>query len=469
MRDMTRGSIPRHLLSYALPMIAGNIMQLTYNAADSVIIGKHLGKEALAAISTSNPIMTVMVLGASGMGIGASVLMSRFHGAHDEEKLKKEFSTTLFFGFFFSLLVFAVGFLLTENILSWIHVPAASREMAVTYLRIIFVGFLFTFQYNILSNALRAIGDSKTPVLFLGISCALNICLDLLLVCVLEWGVAGAGLATTVSEAISVGLCALWIYRRVPVLKLTRNDLRMDRSLLGDTLRLGGMSALQQTAQPVGKVLIQSVVNAQGIVAVDAFNAVCRVDDFACIPAQSIGSGIMTCTAQNRGAGQKDRVVRSIRDGLLVGLCYFPIICILTLLLKTPVARLMAPSPTPASQITDQANADEIITGDDIELIVQESVLYLSVKAFFFIMPCILNAMQGFFRGMGRMTVVLIGTLIQISIRTFCVYMWVPRMGITGEAWGCLAGWSVQLLFTGTCLLMAVKREREGKMQAQNG
>ncbi|MBO2517346.1 MAG: MATE family efflux transporter, partial [Clostridiales bacterium] len=147
MRDMTQGSIPKHLLSYALPMIAGNIMQLTYNAADSVIIGKHLGKEALAAISTSNPVMTVMILGASGMGIGASVLISRFHGAHDEKKLKKEFSTTLIFGFLFSLVIFLAGFILSGRILKWINAPEASYDMAVTYLRIIFVGFLFTFQY----------------------------------------------------------------------------------------------------------------------------------------------------------------------------------------------------------------------------------------------------------------------------------------------------------------------------------
>lgn len=123
MRDMTEGSVKRHLLAYAIPMILGNLMQLTYNAADSVIIGKQLGKEALAAVSTANPIMTVMVLGASGMGIGASVLMSRFRGAKDEAKLKREFSTTLLFGLFFSLAVFLIGFALSGSILHWIHTP----------------------------------------------------------------------------------------------------------------------------------------------------------------------------------------------------------------------------------------------------------------------------------------------------------------------------------------------------------
>lgn len=313
------------------------------------------------------------------------------------------------------------------------------------------MGFLFTFQYNILSNALRAIGDSKTPVIFLGISCALNILMDLLFVCALSMDVAGAGLATLLSQAISVVLCMAFIRRRVRLLRLSREELCFDRQLLKETLRIGGISALQQTAQPVGKVLIQSVINNQGVIAMDAFNTVCRVDDFACIPAQSIGSGIMTCAAQNRGANRHDRVWQTIRDGLILGLCYFPVICILTLLLKDAIASWLAPSPGGA-----QADAISLL---DVEKIKEQSVLYLSVKAFFFIMPCVLNAMQGFFRGLGKMTTVLCGTLIQISLRTVGVYLLVPRMGITGEAWSCLLGWSVQLCFTGTCILLERKHQ----------
>ena len=151
MKDMTSGSISRRLIQYAVPMILGNLLQLTYNAADSIIIGKLLGEEALAAVSTSNPIMTIMVLGASGIGIGASVIMSRFYGAKDMENFRKEFSTTVIFSTAFSFLVFLAGILLSPRILTWINTPEESFDMAVTYLRIIFVGFLFAFQYNILS------------------------------------------------------------------------------------------------------------------------------------------------------------------------------------------------------------------------------------------------------------------------------------------------------------------------------
>ena len=438
MKDMTSGSISRRLIQFAVPMILGNLLQLTYNAADSIIIGKLLGEEALAAVSTSNPIMTIMVLGASGIGIGASVIMSRFYGAKDMENFRKEFSTTVIFSTAFSFLVFLAGILLSPRILTWINTPEESFDMAVTYLRIIFVGFLFTFQYNILSYSLRSIGDSKTPVVFLGLSCGLNICLDLLLIGGFSMGVAGAALATTVSEAVSVALCIGWIRKRVPAMHLTMKEITLDRKLLAETVKSGSLTALQQAAQPVGKVLIQSAVNAEGIIAIGAFNAVCRVDDFACIPAQSMGSGIMTCTAQNRGAGNSERVRQSLVKGLMIAACYFPIICSLTLLAKAPLMRLLTPAGSGA--------------------MIEIGAAYLSVKAWFFIMPCILNAIQGYFRGMGRMTVVLFATLIQIGIRTFFVFRWVPVLGITGEAYACLTGWLFQLVFETVCLVYFRRR-----------
>ncbi len=441
MQDMTRGGIGRHLIRYAVPMVLGNMMQLTYNAVDSVIIGKTLGEDALAAVSTANPIMTIMILGASGIGIGASVIMSRFYGAKELERLKREFSTTVIFSTIFSVAVFLAGFLLAGRLLTWINTPPESFDMAVVYLRVIFVGFLFTFQYNILSHALRSIGDSKTPVIFLGISCLINIALDLIFVVGLRLGVAGAGLATTFAEGVSVALCIWWIYHRIPELRLGRADCVVDRGLLSETVRSGALTALQQAAQPVGKVLIQSVVNAQGTVAVDAFNAVCRVDDFACIPAQSMGSGIMTCTAQNRGARLWDRVKKSLWQGVLIALCYFPIICGATLLLKAPVVALLCPEDSP--------------------VMIRMGVDYLSVKAWFFIMPCVLNAIQGFFRGMGSMKIVLAATVIQISVRTVCVFFWVPAVGITGEAYGCLTGWLCQLVFELICLAV-MKRKWSG-------
>lgn len=425
--DMTKGSITRHIIAYAIPMILGNILQLTYNAVDSIIISKYIGENALAAVSTSNPIMTIMILGASGVGMGASIIISRLYGAGQRDEVKKEFSTTLIFGVFFSLLVFILGFLCSGIILNSINTPADVFHEALVYLRIMFVGFLFTFQYNIMSNCLRGIGNSKSPVIFLGISCVINVCLDLLFVARLGMGVVGAGLATVIAEFISVILTVIYIFTRVPIFKLGSKEWVVDKPLLKKTVSFGFMTALQQAAQPIGKIFIQSAINAQGIVAMGAFNAVCRVDDFACIPAQSIGSGIMTGTAQNRGAGDYKRVNRTLRQGFIIGLFYFPLICSVTLLFRAPIAKALSPK--------------------DSALMVSMAVAALGVKAWVFSLATVVNAIQGHFRGMGKMNIVLISTILQIGLRALIVYMWVPSMGIVAEAYGTFIGWSAQTVF----------------------
>jgi len=426
-RKMTQGSIAQHLLAYALPLIMGNVFQLTYNAVDSIVIGKFAGEQALAAVSAANPVMTVVILGVSGVSIGASVLMSRFFGAGDEEKLRREVATTMIFGAAASLAVFVLGLIFSEALLRVSNVPQEILPMAARYLRIIFVGFLFTFQYNILAASLRSVGDSRTPVIYLALASVLNGCLDILFVAGLRWGVTGAGMATVIAQGMSAVLCFAHMQRRVPLLRLGWADMRIDRALLKETLKSGSITALQQACQPVGKVLIQSVINAQGVAVIAAFNAVSRVDDFACIPEQSISSAMMTCVAQNRGAGQKLRVRETLRRGMMLEAAYGVFILLFVQLVKRPVMQLFAA----------QDSAQMVSMGVD----------YLTLMAFFYILPGMTNGIQGFFRGMGEMKTTLMGTFIQISIRALVVYMLVPRIGISGAALACAIGWSFMLVY----------------------
>ena len=427
-RKMTEGSINRHLLSYALPLILGNLFQLTYNAVDSIVIGKFAGENALAAVSAANPVMTIVILGVSGISLGASVLMSRFFGAGDEEKLRREVATTMLFGAAASLIVFVLGLLFSGATLRLLNVPQEVLEMATEYLRIIFVGFLFTFQYNILAASLRSVGDAKTPVTYLALASVLNGCLDVLFVAGLGWGAAGAGSATVIAQAVSALLCFAHMHRNMPLLRLSMKDMRIDRELLCQTLESGSITALQQACQPVGKVLIQSVINAQGVAVIAAFNAVSRVDDFACIPEQSISSAMMTCIAQNRGAGKKERVRETLHKGMRLELIYGAAILLVVQLLKRPVMQLFAA----------QDSASMLSMGVD----------YLSLMAFFYVLPGLTNGIQGFFRGMGEMKTTLVAKFIQISIRTLVVYLLVPRIGLSGAAYACAIGWSCMLVYT---------------------
>lgn len=426
MKDMTKGKIPSELIRFSIPLILGNLFQLTYNAVDSIIVGRWAGENALAAVGTANPVMNIVILGITGICIGASVLMSEFFGAGRGEQLKRQVSTTLIFGCFFSAVVVLLGVLLSAPVMRALRVPEEIFGDAVVYLRIIFLGMPFTYLYNAVASALRSVGDSRTPVRFLAMASVLNGCLDLVFVAGFGMGVVGAALATDIAEAVSAVLCVVYVYRKVPLLQLKREDIRVDRELLKLTLKHGSITAPQQSCQPIGKLLIQGAINPLGVSTIAAFNAVNRVDDFAFTPEQSISSGMMTFIAQNRGAGKKERVKKGFRYGLLVEAGYWVMICTAILLLKEPLMRLF-------------------VSEGDTKM-VAPGVEYLSLMAFFYLMPAFTNGIQGFFRGMGNMSITLVSTLIQITFRVVFVYLLVPRMGMTGVAWACLIGWSFMLM-----------------------
>ena len=308
-----------------------------------------------------------------------------------------------------------------------LQVPEELLGVAAAYLRVIFWGTPFTFCYNAVASGLKSVGDSATPLKFLAFSSILNALLDCIFIGLLGFGILCSALTTVVAEAVSAGLCILYIYRRIPLLALSPRDMRPSRALLADTLRYGTVTALQQSCQPVGKLLIQGAINSLGVDAMAAFNAVGRVDDFAFTPEQSIASGITTFIAQNRGAGQRRRIRRGLAWGLGLESGYWLLICGATLALKKPVMELFVSAAEPD--------------------IVALGCAYLTVMAFLYLLPAFTNGMQGFYRGMGRMGITLLGTFIQTSLRVVSVFILCPRIGLPGAAWACGVGWTVMLLF----------------------
>lgn len=425
--NMTKGNIPKHLIGFSIPLILGNLLQLTYNAVDSIVVGRFVGTDALAAVGTANPVMNIVILGITGICIGASVLMSEFFGAGKYEELKKEISTTLIFGLFFSLLIVVIGLIFSRGILSLLGVPSEILDSATLYLRIIFVAMPFTFLYNAVAAAMRSVGDSQTPIKFLAIASILNGCLDFVFVGGFHMGVLGAALSTDIAEACSAIFCIIYIYKKVPLLQLTKNDIKSDRNLLKKTLQHGSITALQQSCQPIGKLLIQGAINPLGVASIAAFNAVSRVDDFAFTPEQSISHSIMTFVAQNRGANNKKRIINGFRTGLWLEFCYWIFICIVILYLKEPIMKLF-------------------ISSNDTDM-VRIGIRYLGLMAFFYLLPAFTNALQGFFRGMGNMKITLVSTIIQISFRVIFVYILVPYIGLVSVAYASLIGWLFMLAY----------------------
>ena len=422
--DLTKGNITKHLISFTIPLILGNVFQLTYNAVDSIVIGRFAGNEALAAVGTAEPVMNFLIMGITGLCVGTSVLMSNFYGAGKYEDLKKEMGTCLRIGGIFSLLLFTGGLLASGIILKLMQVPEAILDLSVSYLRVIFIGMPFTCLYNIYAAALRSVGDSKTPIRFLAFSSILNGILDVIFVAGFRLGVFGAGLATDIAESVSAVACMIYVFKKVPVLHTSRRDFVPDKEFTRKTLHYGSTTALQQCAQPIGKLAIQGMVNTLGVSTIAAFNAVGKIEDFALVPERSDSTAMMTFIAQNDGAKEKERVRKGFFSGMTIETCYFVFICIVLLLFHRPMLYLFS---------TD-------------ETILSEGQKYFSVMAFFYFFSAMTNGMQGFFRGKKYMKVSLAGSLTQISVRVLFTFLLIERFGITGIAFACAAGWIAMLI-----------------------
>lgn len=442
-RNMTEGKIISPLIAFTIPLVLGNLFQLTYNAADSIIVGKFVGENALAAVGTSTPIMNIAILLISGMCMGASVLMSSQYGAKDYELLSKQISTTLLAGCAFSLIFSLVMLFVSRPVLMLIQVPAEVIPQAVSYLRIIFLGLIFTFIYNFLANTMRALGDSKTPLYFLVVSAILNVAGDLVLVAWLGLGVWGSAVSTVLSEALCCFFCGLYIKKRVPLLCLGKKWLVFDRSLLGKTVSYGSTSAMQQVCLQIGKVIIQSVVNTQGVSVIAAFAAVNRVDDFAYTPQQNIGHAMTTFIAQNKGAGKEDRIKKGFQGGLLIEFVYSVFLLLLITFAAPAIMGLFA---------------EKGDTG-----VVSLGVEYLHLIAFMYLLPGFTNGIQGFFRGMGDMKVTLYSTFMNMLGRVLTVILMVRvfDLGFSSLAWANMAGWTVMLLFEVPLLIQSIGRMKK--------
>ena len=423
---MTEGSPFRLQLAYSFSLVLGNLFQLAYNAVDSIIVGRFIGKEALAAVGTASPVMNIVILSISGITIGAGVLMSNYYGAGKDELLKKEVATLSVFGLFFSLAVAIIGVLICKPLVSLIQVPVEIQPITIRYLSIIFLGTPFTYFYNSLSAALKSVGDSKTPLKFLVISSLFNMGADIILIGFLGFGITCAALTTVVAQALSAILCVGYIYRKVTILSLPLRDFKIDRILLKRTLNYGSITALQQSVQPICKLLIQGAVNTLGVDMIAVYNAVTRVDDFAFTPEQSIASGITTYVAQNEGAGKRERIVKGFRSGLLIEVLYWVFIFIVSFSLRFRIMELF-------------------VSKDSVSMI-EIGAKYIALMSLLYILPALTNGIQGFMRGIRKMKITLLCTAIQASMRVVFVYLLISHLGIISVAVASSLGWILMLM-----------------------
>ena len=436
-KDLTEGKITPQLVKFTIPLVLGNLFQLTYNAVDSIIVGRFVGKEALAAVGICNPILTLFILFLNGLCLGASILMGNQFGAKAYDKLHRQISTTMISGIIFSVILSVICIIFAHPILNIMRVDPSIMSMTINYLRIIFAGLIFTFMYNCFASTLRALGDSQSPLYFLITSAVINIIGDLFFVLFLDWGSEGCAIATVLSEALSCLLCIIYIQRKVPVLQLGKKWIVFDKSLLGKTISYGWASAMQQATVQLGKLGIQAIVNSMGVSIAAAFAVVNRIDDFAYTPEQNIGHAMTALMAQSKGAGKKDRLKEAFKSGLKIEFIYGVIIFLVCFLLANPLMRLFTNDPD----------------------VIRHGVTYLRLISVMYLLPAATNGIQGYFRGIGDLKITLISSFVNMGVRVVVAAILVFLFSLQIEAlpYSYLAGWIGMLVAEFPLLIRSYK------------
>ena len=331
-QDMTQGSPMGNLARFSVPLLIGNMAQQLYSTADSIVVGNYVGDGALAAVGASNPILNLLLVLFMGISVGATVMVSQYFGAKDRDKLSATVGTTITATFVASVFIMIVGPLVTRPIMSLLGTPEDIFEDACIYLVIIFAGIIGSGYYNILSGVLRGLGDSVMPVIFLIIACLLNIGLDIWFVAGLHWGVAGAAIATIISQIVSGALCLIRLLKMRDLLEVRPAHLWPRSFYIKQLIKLGLPSGLTQAIFSFAMIIVQSLTNSFGTVVIAANTVVMRVDGFAMMPNFTFGTAMTTYTGQNIGAGKLDRCVKGTRKGLLLALSVSVALVLLILL-----------------------------------------------------------------------------------------------------------------------------------------
>ena len=318
--DLTKGPIGKQILQFTVPLLLGNIFQQFYNAADTVIVGKFVGREALAAVGSSGALINLLVSILMGVAVGAGVVVSRYYGAKQYTEMRATIHTTIAFGLISGAAMSVLGVAITPVILRWMQTPESVMASSVLYFRIYFAGVLTTVMYNVGSGIYRALGDSKRPLYFLIISTIINIILDLLFVAVFHMGIGGAAIATVVAQGLSMVLVFYKMMREDTVYRVSWREIRIHKRFLRQIIAIGLPSGIQNGIVSLSNVVVQSNINSFGDIAMAGCGAYNKLDGFALLPAGSFSLALSTFVSQNIGAEQYDRAKKGAAFGLIAAM-----------------------------------------------------------------------------------------------------------------------------------------------------
>jgi putative MATE family efflux protein len=427
MKDFTTGNITKLILNFTLPMLLGNVFQQLYNIVDSIIVGKVLGKEALASVGASFPIIFTLIALLIGIGSGFSIVISQYYGAKDIDRVKRAIDTMYIFLFSTGIFISILGIYFSEELFLLLQLPAELIPQATSYLNVYMVGMVMFFGFSGTSSVLRGLGDSKTPLFFLILASIFNIIFDLLFVMVFKWGIAGAAWATVIAQSGAFISGIIYLNRTHSILNFSLFKLVFDKEIFIKSLKIGIPSGLQHTFVALGMMALLGIVNTFGTDVIAAYTAAGRIDSLAMLPAMNFSQAVAAFVGQNLGANKIDRV----RQGFKVTFIMSNVFC----LLMTAIIILFG------------SHLMKLFTTDANVIAIGEK--YLIIVSSFYLLFSTMFTTNGVLRGAGDTLIPMFITLFSLwIIRIPGAYFLSSKMGETGIWWSIPLGWSMGTIFS---------------------
>ncbi len=445
--DMTIGSPFKHILGFMLPTLVGYLFQQLYSMADTVIIGRFLGEDSLAAVGSTG-CMNFMIIGfCMGLCSGFAIPIAQKFGAKDFTAMRKFVANSIWACIGFAIIITSVFYMLCMNILQMLRTPSNIIDEAYIYLSILFLGIPVTMMYNMASGIMRSLGDSRTPVYFLLISSGLNIVLDIIMVQYM--GIAGAAWATVISQLISGLLCIMYMHRKFEILRLSRNDMQLDMKSVGKLVYIGIPMGLQYSITAIGSVVLQSAVNVLGSTYVASSATAMKVSMFFCCPFDALGSTAATYGGQNIGAGKLDRISEGLKWCITIGFVYSVIAYIVLGIFGQNLIGLFLDEPS--------------------TLLLHNTALYLKCNSMFYFFLALVNIVRFLIQGMGYSMIAILAGVFEMVARAFAGSVLVPQHGYIAACLASPLAWVLADVFLIVTYKVIMKklRNRESFVQGQ--
>lgn len=424
-KDLTTGNVTKAIISFAIPMIIGNLFQQLYNIVDTIIVGRFIGPSALAAVGSSYTVMVFLTSIIIGLCMGSSMVFSFFFGAKKNEKLKSSFFTSFVFISIVTIIINIIALAFIDQILTLINIPSDVLAETKSYLQIIFYGIGFVFIYNYFAAVLRSMGNSLVPLVFLIIAALINIVLDIIFVVPMQMGINGAALATIIAQFVSAIAIMVYCFFTVPEIRLNSQLLKWDNEIAKLIINHSVLTSVQQSIMNFGILMIQGLVNTFGVSVMAAFSAAVKIDSFAYMPVQDFGNAFSTYIAQNNGAQKYHRINEGIKKT-------FVIITLFCILLSSVV-------------VIFAKNLMLIFVNVKETEVISLGVEYLRIVGIFYCFIGYLFMLYGLYRGLGRTSMSIVLTVFSLGIRVLLAYTLsaIPSIGLVGIWWAIPIGWFI--------------------------